>query len=480
MQQSFPRHAESTLSFERLLSVLRARWRAFVTVMVAVVVLTVAVCAIVPARYRATAAVVVDVKSTDPVAGATVQGLMLPSYMGTQVDMLQSERVVLAALKETKALEDPDLIQEWKDKTGGTGDFGSWATEKLTKKLDVLPSRDSNVIEVRYTSIDPAFAAAMANAVVNAYLTTSVALQTEPARRYNVLFDERAKQLRNELEAAQSKLSSYQRENGLVATDERIDVENSRLAELSSQLVIIQTLASDSQSRQAQVGAKSDRLQEVVTNPLVAGLTADLAHEQARLSELTSRLGDQHPQVQQARASVAELRARLESATQRVSGSLGVNNSVNQARVAQLQASLEEQRTKVLRLRAVRDGAQVLQRDVESAQQAYQIASARMQQAALATQNTQTNVLVLKQATVPGLPWFPKWPLVIVVAELVGCLLAFAFVLVRELMDERVRVDDDIVLLGSPLLAVLPNNKAVRGAGPARLGSFGDAKRLTA
>ena len=134
----------------------------------------------------------------------------------------------------------------------------------------------------------------------------------------------------------------------------------------------------------------------------------------------------------------------------------------------------------MLRLRAVRDGAQVLQRDVESAQQAYQIASARMQQAALATQNTQTNVLVLKQATVPGLPWFPKWPLVIVVAELVGCLLAFAFVLVRELMDERVRVDDDIVLLGSPLLAVLPNNKAVRGAGPARLGSFGDAKRLTA
>jgi hypothetical protein len=53
----------------------------------------------------------------------------------------------------------------------------------------------------------------MANAVVAACIDTAAALQNEPALKYNAILDERAKTLRAGLEAAQAKLSAYQRES---------------------------------------------------------------------------------------------------------------------------------------------------------------------------------------------------------------------------------------------------------------------------
>ncbi|MBL3200653.1 chain length determinant protein EpsF, partial [Klebsiella pneumoniae] len=72
--------------------------------------------------------------------------------------------------------------------------------------------------------------------------------------QYASWFAGQSKALREGLEKAQSKLSAFQQESGIVATDERLDIENARLAELSSQYTAIQAQRSDSSSRQAQVG----------------------------------------------------------------------------------------------------------------------------------------------------------------------------------------------------------------------------------
>ena len=81
--------------------------------------------------------------------------------------------------------------------------------------------------------------------------------------------------MREELEHAQQKLSQYQQKNGvIVASEERLDVENQRLQELTTQLVLMQGMASDSGSRQGQSVNHADRMPEVVTNPLLVAILA--------------------------------------------------------------------------------------------------------------------------------------------------------------------------------------------------------------
>jgi len=450
------------MSFQQFFTILRARWLSALAVLATVVATTVIVSLLMPKQYTADAAVLLDVRSPDPVAGVMLTGMMAPGYMATQVDLIQSERVARRAISALRLAENADLRNQWQEATHGQGDFEAWVAALLGKKLDVRPSRESNVISVAYTSADPRFSAALANAYVRGYIDTTLDLRVEPARQYNTFFDDRSKKLRDDLEAAQTRLSAYQRQKGIVASDERLDVENMRLAEIFSQVVAMESAAAEAASRRSQAAASPERMQEVLNNPVVAQLQADLSRQEARLQELNSRLGDAHPQVIELRSNIDGLRAKMTAATERASGSVTITNTVAQQRLAQLRAARDEQRAKVLRLKTERDEITVLQRDVENAQRAYDAVLARVNQTSLESQNTQTNVSVVKAATPPAVHSSPKLLLNTALAVFLGVLLAVATALLRELLDPRMRTPDDVTeQLKQPLLVVMPKPAAL-------------------
>jgi uncharacterized protein involved in exopolysaccharide biosynthesis len=262
-----------------------------------------------------------------------------------------------------------------------------------------------------------------------------------------------------------------------------MDVENARLADLSSQLVALQSVAAQNDGKRAQAGASKEQLPEVLGNPLVSQLSASMATEQARLQELTARYGPKHPQLIEQRARLAEVKSKLEAATARAAGSVGVNASVNQAQLARVQKLLGEQRAKVLKLQSLREEGEVLRRDVENAQTAYSEMQQRVVQTRVESDNTGTNVSVLKSATEPALPSSPKLLRNMAAAVFLGALLALAAALVRELRDRRVRTVSDVESeLGQPLLLSLPTaalspkatsrkrTRAIRGRSMASLG----------
>ena len=260
------------------------------------------------------------------------------------------------------------------------------------------------MLNVSYTSPDPKFSAALANAFVQAYIDTNLDLRVDPAKQYSSFFDSRAKELRESLEKAQSRLSTYQKEKGLVSTDERFDVENAKLNDLSTQLITMQALSAESTSRQQQAAISPNQLPDVINNPVVAGLRADLSRQEAQLQQLGTRLGDANPQVLELKANINELRSRYDAEVRRVSSSMGVNNNINKAREADVRAALEAQRTKVLKLKEQRDESQVLQRDLEAAQRAYDAVGARLTQTSLESQNNQTNISIRRaRRSRPGL-----------------------------------------------------------------------------
>ena len=457
------------MTFGQFLAILRVRYLSALFVLLVTVGTTISVSLILPKKYTAVATVVMDLKP-DPVTAAIYGGMASPAMMATQVDVLQSDRVAQRVVRDLRLTENPQVRAQWLEDAKGKGSIEQWLGHTFQQSMDVKPSRESSVIAVSYKAPDPVFAAALANAFVKAYLETTLELRVDPAKQYSSFFDTRSKDARETLERAQSKLSEYQKGHGIIATDERLDVETARLNELSSQVVALQALSSESGSRQAQArGAGADKLQEVLSNPLVAGLKADLSRAEARLQELGSRLGDEHPQVLEAKANIASLRSKVESETQRVTGGVSVTNKINKQREFEVRASLEAQRSKVLKLKALRDEAAVLIRDVESAQRAYETIVARFNQSSLESQNNQSNANVLTPASPPLEPSSPKLLLNSALSIFVGTLLAVGTALLRELMDRRVRSPQDVAdAMGLAVVGVLPKPTAKRSGGKSR------------
>ncbi len=458
------------MSIGQIWIVLRARWRLASAVLVAVVASVAAISLSMAPQYKAVASVVLDVKSPDPIAGVVLPGMTMPGYLGTQLGVIQSERVLLRALRAVRADESAVWRDRWQQETHGAGDFKSWLADTTLRSLDVVPARDSSVIMVSYKSPDRAYSAALVNAVVKAYIETTLEMRVDPAKQFSNAFDGSAKQIREELERAQTRLSAYQQAKGIVANDEKFDVENLRLAELSSQVVAMQALANESGSRQTQSGSNLDRMPEVLSSPMVVAMTNDLSRREGRMKELTTTLGENNPQVIELRASIAEVRGRIDAETRRVSGSLAVNNSVNQSRLAQMRESVNEQRSKVLQLKSQRDESAVLQRDVENAQRAYDAVLARATASSVESRTTQTNVSVLKEATPPASASSPRLTLNIAVSLFVGVLLAIGAAVLRESSDRRLRTAADITLaLRQPLLGVMPKRARAKRTGLAQL-----------
>lgn len=470
------------MSFQVLLQVLKSRWIAF-CVSAAIVLGAVAgyTFFIAPTQYTAEASLVVDPK-VDPISGGVLAGMASPSYLMTQVDIIQSSRVAMKVVNSLKLTEYAELRDQWVARTKGKGgDFEAFLADMLRSSLEVRPSRGSNVINVSYTGSDPRFVETVLNAFIRAFIETTLELRTAPARDYSRFFDTNAKSMRDNLEAAQAKLSAFQQKTGLVVSDERLDVETQRLNELNAQLVAVQAAAADTQSRDAQAQAQGDRMLDVMSNPMVASLRSEIARQEGQLEQIGSRLGESHPAVRELKAGIADNRARMEAEVKRAQSSVGISHQVNQSRVAQARTALEEQRAKVLKLREVRDQAAVLTRDVENAQRAYDGVLARLNMSNLESQTNQSSVAPLERATAPNQPSSPRKFLNLLLGTAVALVVGLVVVGVREARDRRVRdVSDFELVLNLPVVGELSSFKKKqrrtwRGGGrsAALLGSSG-------
>lgn len=265
----------------QLLLILKARWWLVLLILILAVAGTYTVSLYLPKKYTATTQLMVDIRSRDPIAA-----MLMPASMATQEDIIRSERIAQKVVKNLRLAENAAVRQQWREATGGRGRLEVWLAELLQKQLTVIPPRrDSNILTLEYTAVDPGFAAAVANAFAQAYVEATVELRVEPARQYAQWFGEQGKLLRADLEKSQAKLSAFQQQKGIVAREENLDTEMAKLAELTTQLTVIQAQTVDARSKQR---SDTEKLPEVMGSSVVAGLRAEIARLEARQKDRKS------------------------------------------------------------------------------------------------------------------------------------------------------------------------------------------------
>ncbi len=198
------------LHVHQLIGILRSRIAMIIAIALAGTALAVAVAFLIPAKYTARAQIVVEpVRTVSSSAGTAVPARVDALAIDTQMTMLTARdhlRAVLTSLREDAAAApepaattDSVAVQEktqasgdsWIDETvaAATQWFTDLVSEAAKEARPIVPvptfdefestlrvdqERRSRVITVRYTSEDPAQAAAIANRVVQLYLQSHV------------------------------------------------------------------------------------------------------------------------------------------------------------------------------------------------------------------------------------------------------------------------------------------------------------------
>ncbi len=448
------------MNLTQLLLILWARKKVIIGTLLVVVLAALAVSLLLPKSYKASSTLLLNYKGVDPLTGVMMPGQLLPAYMATQLDIIGSKNVAIRVVERLQLANSPAVQAQFQEATGGVGSINSWLAGLLLRKLDVTPSRESSVVDVAFSGSEPQFVAAVANAFAEEYMRATVQLKVDPMRRASHYFDQQTKLLRDNVEQAQSRLSKYQQEHGIVSVDNRLDVESNRLNDLSAQLVAAQAQLMEASSRKSMASGSMAASPDVASNPVIQNLRLTLGNAEGKLAEAGQRLGRNHPQYLSAQAEVAKLRRDLDEQIRLTSQSVGNNATVLSQREAQIREALAAQKAKVLELNRTRDEMNVLLRDVENAQRAFDVSSQRGSQTRIEGQAEQSDIAILNPAVVPTEPDGPKVFRNVLLSVFLGILLGFGLAFVLELLDRRVRSAGDLSdSLDIPLLGAIEWNK---------------------
>lgn len=257
------------MNFTQYLLVLAARkWIILGTLLLTVLTTTV-VTYLLPKQYTATASLVVNMKTKDPLTGQILPVQLLPGYLTTQVDIIKSQRVALTVVHDLKLASNPVTQSLFMKDTKGRGDIHDWLAGLLLKRVVAKPLPRSSIVNVSFSAQTPRFAAVAANAFVKAYIATNLELQKAPEDQTVTWLNQQIDRIGDHLKKAQLALAEYQRTHGIVGTGRGGTVQNLRVL---------------------------------------------LIQSEAKLAQLAQTLGKNNPRYQRALAEVGVLRERLNKA----------------------------------------------------------------------------------------------------------------------------------------------------------------------
>lgn len=430
------------MSFQQFIQILLARKKIVISVLFLVVATTTVVSFLLPKQYTAEVMIAIDTVKVDPITNIPMSGQLIAGYMATQVDIITSHNTSRKVVEITGLAQLPEAQIKFQEATKGKGDIVDWLAESIVKDLDIKASRDSNVISLLYTSTDPSFASAMANSFVDAYKKEIVNMRSNLAQQNQAFFELQLTSLQKKLEYAQKKLSDYQQQQGIVASDERLDIENQRMNDLSAQMVAVQGMLIDAKSRlKKENGSVAP---DVLNNPLIQQIKSQIAMLDSKFKLIAAKEGPNNPSYQQALAELNAARAQLSAQITQYSSSLESAAENAAQRLASLQQALNQQKQRVLELKSQRSRIDILQHDVDNAQQVYQVAMQKLSESVLESNSNITNVSILKAAPQPIDASKPKIFVNIILAVFLGFILGMSFGLISELTDRRIRSIKDI------------------------------------
>ncbi len=339
----------------------------------------------------------------------------------------------------------------------------SWLAKALRGRLEVEPVFATRIVTVTYKSTDPYVAALIANSVAEQYIETNIQMLVDPARRATKWLGQQIKKLKDTLDAKRLALIEFQQSKGIVASDEKLDLENSRLNQLSSQLVITQQEASVSKTEMEQMEAiiKKGRgllsLEQFHSHPVIQSIQSDIRTLERQQTEMSGKFGANHPQFKRVVAEIANLKSKRTREINSIAS--GVRNAakLSDGKLVALRTAVSKQKEMVLGLKNQHASIAILVSDVESAEDSYNRVLADFNDSSRNSLVDQTTANIVDAAAKPGGASGPNVLKNIVVGVTLGLTLALGLVLLAELVSRKIRSPEDIRELEIPLLGSLQN-----------------------
>ncbi len=441
--------------------------------------------------YTAEALLIVDAPKVQVYQAQSPQdGPVNSAIVDTQIQIIESDDIALAVIKELKLDQDPVFLA---DHGGLLSSIKARVMSLMHNALGTMSSRPVSAqsvalanfrrglrvnrvsltyaIEIQFSSSDPFRSATIANAIADAYEMNAFEAKYQITGEAAKWLQDRLEKLRQQSTDAERAVVAYETENGLVNTGGEL-LNKQQIAELSSEL-------SQARGRTAEAKARLDRVVKVLRSNDgdldAAGAVAETLHDdvinkmrsqylqnERQANAWAATYGAQHQAVLKLRSEMKELRRSILQEVKRIADSYKSEYAIAGGRENSLQRSLDEL---IARSQAA-EKAEVTLHSLESNAQTNRAMYDSFLQRYMESVQQQSAPLIESRLITHARPPMDKsWPrsmLIIVLALLGGSIFALVLAMLRDVSDRVFRTTLQISEhLQSDCIAVVPLVKGV-------------------
>lgn len=343
----------------------------------------------------------------------------------------------------------------------------------LQKIVTVEQVQTTDIIEISAESPSPQEAALIANTVAKQYQDVNVAISREKLTNIRKFLEKQAQEKLAELKSAEDTLTKFQEKGGIVSLDIQSSGLISQLSQLDAQKEATKIELSTSneilkqykyflrkqdpqlvdylenQTSQAYINALQQQLADLQVNRDLAvsmknpnlDITSKIKEYDQRIAELKQKLSDAIGTIRADAFSgnpeqVRDLAQRLIEEE--------IKNSTLAVRLDQLEAATRKYSSYLRSLPKTSIALSQYERERESLQQMFLLVNERYQQAIINELSQSGSAFIINQARVPDLPDKPNRLIIILFGLILGPVISFGYLLIKDYFDDTVKTPEDI------------------------------------
>lgn len=432
--------------------------------------------------YKASGRISVDKQDPNALGfkgdrGASVDNVEYNMQLDAQEKILASDTLVLQTLRNLRGVPTAPVQSA---EAGSPQPMSKEERDRLREsqsRLEVARIAHTPLIEIRFANPDPQYSARFVNGLVQAYIEQNFNTRYQSAQQVSNFLAKELADLKVKVETSQAHLARFQKEVGIIGTDDKQNIVMQKLDALNRELTEAQA---DRMQKEAVYRATLSGDPELLPGASDSTVIKDLKNEQARVAnsytQATAQMGAAHPQVKQLKNELDQVNAALQSEYRKIATRQGGAYFIAQHREGMLHQALEQQKQAANQLNESSIQYGILKHEAESNQSLYDGLSQRLKEAGVSAGLESRNVRIVDPAQVPAFPSTPNIPLSLGLALFLGVIAGSTLAFVRERFDNRLRSPYEVEGLSSlPMVGIVPRIPIADGNGDSKF-----SKRLSA
>ena len=419
--------------------------------------------------YEATARVEVEAE-TPSIQSLNDLSRTLPTdsaFLETQVRVLESDNLAWRTIEQLGLGKLPEFSSSNQSAQRPSVDSAITAqiplVQEFKKHLRVVLARNSRMVELNFESTDPHLAALVANAHVNNYIEYNFHKKYDATRQASSWMEQQLDELKAKVEKSQQAMVDYERRNAIVNINEKQNVVEQRLADLSKDLTVAQSDRMQKESLHRLITSDATSMAQNTQNDLLQRLEEKYANLKVQYVEASGQYGPNFPKVIRLKNQTNEVQSIIERERKRIEARIRSDYLAAAGREKLLSAEVAREKMAVGNLNQLLIRHNILKREFETNQQLYENLLQRLKDATVSAGLKANNIHVVDQALTPTVPVRPKKLFNIAIGLMTGVMLGAMFAFVKASLDNSIKTPEDIErLIIAPALATIPVAGSIR------------------